>query len=262
MARAKRTDRAEARRRYRAILQDQSGEGTEAEMEEEAEAPARQASSAGQSRARAAQGSDQVSQTKRVGFFGAFKAAYRPVHYREDLRFFVPLITRTNAIWPVFVMCMLGLGLVLVRRNPNDFLFQMVISMIITPLPMMPAMIAGFLAPRATWLAGLIAAFISSMTSVAWWVSGAMPVQAVVNGTVQVTGYRAMPLAELWPNTLQLLWIALPAGALLAALAGWYKRFLALTGPASQLARQQAAKNRAAKNQTAARKSTPPTSPR
>lgn len=235
MTRGKRTDRAEARRRYRAYLQAQTGEEPEAELE--AEAPASAGSKARPARTIKERLRPDPLPIGKVSISGAFRAAYRPVHYREDLSLIVPLITKTHAIWPVAVLSAVGLAVVLIRRDPSDFWWQISSQMVLFPIPMMPAMIAGFLAPRATWLAGLIAGFISSMAMLAWYLSGAMP--HVVNG--HVIGYERLAPGEIWSAVIQLLWLALPTGALLAAVAGWYKRFLALTGPAAQVARVQAA---------------------
>jgi hypothetical protein len=254
VARAKRTERAEARRRYRAALAAQAGEGPE-EYDESEEYLEEEESLA---TATAPRGKVDPLQPdpvpfRPVGFMGAFKAAYRPVHYRADLKLFFPLITRTHAIWPVALISVVGILTVLIRRDPRDFFFQLSTSMILTPLPMLPAMIAGFLAPRATWLAGIIASLISSMAVIAWWESGAMP---HFNTLGQVDGYQRLDPSLLPAAAIQLLWLAIPSGALLAALAGWYKRFLNLTGPAAQMAKQadrQKAKADARRQSTARR---------
>ena len=74
MARAKRTDRAEARRRYRAEMADAEGavEGTEGEAPSGA-APARPASK-------------QVSSPPgRLGIGAAFRQSFHPINVRADL---------------------------------------------------------------------------------------------------------------------------------------------------------------------------------
>jgi hypothetical protein len=247
VARGKANRRTEQRRRYRSILRAQAGESPEAELEEEeaGEAESR-ASSAQLSRPTAVRLRPDPLPTKPVGFFGAMKAAYRPIHYRDDLKLIVPLITRTNAIWPVVVFCGFGLAAVLIRRDPHDFWYIAAATICFGQfgLPMIPPMIAGFLAPRAGWLMGIVASLIWFGMWMAWFLSGATP---QTNSLGQVTGYGLPEGFDLAAATISYLPMTLVIGALMAALSAWYKRFLALTGPAAQLARQQAARDKTAK---------------
>src|ERR1035437_3062276 len=158
VARAKGTDRAEARRRYRAIVK--------AQEEAEAGSEGQEAVAVGPTRNRgrgpqALKPLPQPQVAQRPGFFGAARAAYRPVHYREDARYIVPLITRTHAVWPVLVLTIVAVPLALSRPNVKDDPILSLIAFFLSPTPLVPAMIAGFLAPRATWLAGAVASFIT-----------------------------------------------------------------------------------------------------
>jgi hypothetical protein len=83
VARAKRTDRAEARRQYRAYLQDRQ----EAEAAEGA-APDSTAviASSKPARARDAKPQPAIQPGGRMGIFAAAKAAYRTPHYVDDIR--------------------------------------------------------------------------------------------------------------------------------------------------------------------------------
>jgi hypothetical protein len=88
------------------------------------------------------------------------------------------------------------------------------------PIPLLPPMIAGFLAPRSSWLAGLIAGFIATMTIV--WV--------VAMTALTVPGYGGMLSAtNLISTTLNLLQSSLAVGVIVAAGTAWYKRFLTLS---------------------------------
>ncbi len=261
MARAKRTERAEARRRFRALLAEQEGlaaeaESAEGEGEEEGAPPRARGEKPG--RPRDPLQPDYVA-PKKVGFFGAVKAAYRPVHYRDDLRLIWPLITRTHAIWPVAVLTLAALAITIPRVSgatyeslQSDSAVQIVVTYVLYPyLPMLPAMIAGFMAPRATWLAGMIACTITTI--------GFMVLMVVSAGSVSrqnAAGNPGISAADVILVTIEMLWIALPLGALLAALTGWYKRFLALTGPAAALSQQQQAarQKQAAKRGLSSRK--------
>jgi hypothetical protein len=227
VARAKGTDRAEARRRYRAIVKAQE------DAEAGTEAPSTAAPSAARNRGRGPQtikpAPSQVAQ--RPGFFGAAKGAYRPVHYREDLQFVVPLVTRTFAVWPVLVLTIIAVPLALSRPNVQGDPILGFLAFWLSPTPLLPAMIAGFLAPRATWLAGAINGLIVG--------TGLIVFLAVANG--QIIGGEKIAPSGLLAASVQILVYAVPFGAFLAAGTGWYKRFLAAmpgTAPRQQQRRK------------------------
>jgi hypothetical protein len=83
------------------------------------------------------------------------------------------------------------------------------------------AFIAGFLAPRASYLAGLISALVSVACLV-----------VVVNSFPQVDPVQRQRVIE------QALILSPASGALYAAAAAWYKRFLNLANP-NRAARMQ-----------------------
>jgi len=227
VARAKGTDRAEARRRYRAYLKAQE----EAEAGSEGEAPATTLEA--RSRGRSSQDFKPLpAQTaQRPGIMGAARAAYRPVHYREDLRFIVPLVTRTHAVWPVLALTLVAIPLALSRPNVKDDPVLNLIGYFLSQTPIVPAMIAGFLAPRATWLAGLIDGLI---------VGVGLIVVVVLAGATQL-GVDKVPPDQVLGVSVRILSAAVPFCALLAAGTGWYKRFLAAmpgSGPRQQQRRK------------------------
>jgi hypothetical protein len=95
----------------------------------------------------------------------AAKAAYHTPTYISDIKYAPKLITRTHAVWPVLVMCV-ALAAFMAPNLSNyrtDTTQQTLVQFIFYP-PLVPAMLAGFLAPRATWLAGFVAAFIATAT--------------------------------------------------------------------------------------------------
>jgi len=51
------------------------------------------------------------------------------------------------------------------RTDYNDGSIQVVVNFVLPMVPMIQPMLAGFLAPRATWLAGIIASLISGFAS-------------------------------------------------------------------------------------------------
>jgi hypothetical protein len=242
VARAKRTDRAEARRRYRAYLVEQTE--TEAAKGGEDEEPS--VRSAGDRPAKAAGPAGRPAQ--RVGFLGAFKAATRPVHYVDDLRYAPTLIFRTNAIWPGALLSFVALAYGFTRTDYNDGSIQVVVNFVLPMVPMIQPMLAGFLAPRATWLAGIIASVISGICFeilIIWYASGHLA------NTPKDFGVGSGAYTSL---TLQVILSAITFGALLGAGSGWYKRFLNLTGPAATLAKQQAANQKQSARRPSARR--------
>ncbi len=165
MARAKRTDRAEARRKYRAYLLAQQ----EAETGESAGEAGVAGTKPSASRDQRAQAS--VQPGARLGMFAAARAAARQPHYLDDIRNLPSLILKSNAVWPILVGCVVAGAYIALRidknGNTSDPIVPYLAQFLFYPVPLLPPMIAGFLAPRSTWLAGMIAAFLASMTLVA-----------------------------------------------------------------------------------------------
>jgi hypothetical protein len=266
VARAKRTDRAEARRKYRAYLQAQEETGTEGAGEE---TPTDSAAAPSAKPARGPERKPQptIQPGQRLGLFAAAKAAYRQPHYLDDLRNIRTLVFRTNAIWPVVIVCAIAGAYTVAgidkSGRTND-----------PPVPLLPPMLAGFLAPRSTWLAGMLASLIATLTLVGVIAltalrltsAGGIPTaspsiqpSAIVSASAAVpasagatlspgpdvsavpspsAGASAAPAsssttgnspADLVGVLVQLLLTSLAFGALMGAASGWYKRFLAST---------------------------------
>ena len=211
MARAKRIDRAEARRRYRAAMLEQGqGDPETREIEENR--------SAATARSSAVRGAP-VQPGQRVGIVSALKLATRPVHYGDDLRFAPTLILRTNAIWPTVLVSLAGLAYGLMQTDYTSSGMQLTTTLLIASPPLVQPMLAGFLAPRATWLAGIISSLISSVCLwilLVWAYSG------------HVTNLPPGAISYV-PVAIELTVTAITFGALLGAASGWYKRFLSLS---------------------------------
>ena len=164
MARAKSTERAEARRKYRAYLQAQEeAAGTDygGAADEAGPKPTR-------SRDPRSQAPSQPA--VRMGLMAAARAAYRTPHYIDDIRTAPALIFRSNAIWPVAVLCIAAGAYFTARLGSTNYnsdpILPLLYQFLFFPVPLLPPMIAGFFAPRSTWLAGMIASFIATMTLV------------------------------------------------------------------------------------------------
>lgn len=222
MARAKRTDRTEARRRYRAeqAAMDETG----------AEAAEASESDGGSSRAQA-----RGTAPQRPSITKAFKAAYHPAHVMDDLRnarvafvnlgFIASLVlTVIGAVWfvaayngPVAAVASgdtEGLSKVIQANSLPYF----VATMFLQPPPAVGAFLVGFSAKRSSWLAGLVYGIFATIVLV------------VLVGTPAGRLFTADQ-----PNEAMIVNAAAisPVGSLLFASAlAWYRRFLALTSPA------------------------------
>lgn len=220
MARAKRTDRAEARRRHRealaaaAVSGEEAPNGTAALEGDVVASPGRP---------------KQAAAAKPAGGQGlayAFRASFRPLDLRGDLEY-LPTLLRTRAI--VIPVALQALAVVLVLTTGLNFVSVFAFQYFIIAPPVGANFIAGFLAPKASWLAG--------------WITGLV---GVVGLAVVVLSPAAGELGAGDVSTeallLQGLLIAPAAGAIFAAAAAWYKRFLNLASPARQAARAGTAK--------------------
>lgn len=165
MARAKRTNRAAARRKYRAYLQSldeaAAAEAQESEESEEAE----EAAGSKPSRSRVERPRPVPQPGVRMGIFDALRAAYRKPTYISDLKYFPTLVGRTHAIWPVLAISAVSCAYATNAFRGDyhdDPILPWIFSVVFYP-PLVPPMVAGYLAPRATWLAGLVASFVATM---------------------------------------------------------------------------------------------------
>ncbi|MEO8274021.1 MAG: hypothetical protein ABI620_08135 [Chloroflexota bacterium] len=209
MARAKHTVRAEARRRYRqtANLTEDDAAG---ELDEGTLMAAAPAKTAPQSRpAQTASG--------RPGFLSAFRDAYHPAHLREDLRALPKLLTSRALL--------AGLALVLVGAvaayafpgyTGSAFAWEL---LVLPGSALGPQLLAGFFAPRASYLLGLIVGLFQGLvfslflTLFASRLGTELPADKV--GSVLTLSFVTGPVS----------------GTLFAAAAAWYRRFLALSSP-------------------------------
>ena len=205
MARAKRTQRAEARRRNRAAADPAY------EVDEDAPSPA--------TPARGPQQSPKTQATpQRMGFSAAFRAAIRPLNVRADLAALPWIATHTHALW-VPLAITLASTVAIIATHGGDISLFMFAYFIQTPA-IGGVFIAGFLAPRASWLLGAIVGLFSAVCY-----------------SVLVLAYPTT-IAAGAPSSSQAQEIALSAfflspviGAFFAAGAAWYRRFLRLSSP-------------------------------
>ncbi len=225
MARAKRTDRNEARRRYRAEQAALAETPEPDEIDEEEPQPAR----------RAARSSSATAAT-RPSIVGAFRGAFRPLDLRGD----IAVIPAVATHWAVLVSAAvsiiatvvfiaatneLGASLDVTKPTPLEGqtissasnLSYLVISLFVAPPPAAGAFLIGFTAKRASWIGGLIQGIVAAACYSAVILS---PAGRVIIGGAAVDSVvlSAIALSPL-------------GAAFFAATAAWYRRFLNMANP-------------------------------
>ena len=116
MARAKRTDRAEARRRYRASQELSEAELDAAEGEATAASPTPRAARPPRSST-----AGSTPTPPRIGIGQAFRLSFRPLDLRGDLGAFPRIATRTKALWVPVALTLAATALVaVIGTNGTD----------------------------------------------------------------------------------------------------------------------------------------------
>ena len=208
MARAKRTTRAEARRRYRAA-QNEAVDDELVDLETEDDGVAsknerRDAASAGAS----------ATARPRPSISVAFRAAFRPLDLRGDLRALPRLLIHIAFLIPAALI--VAIAAVIVVTGGQEIITRELSQFFLAPPPLAPVFIAGFLAPRASWLLG---GLLGVVQSVAVLVIISTPALAPLVG-VPDTGTFASSM-----------FVSVVFGAFYAAAMAWYKRFLRAANP-------------------------------
>jgi hypothetical protein len=227
LARAKRTDRNEARRRYRAeqAARLAASEGdTDASDAEQPMPETRQTRTASPSR------------PARPSITAAFRNAFRPLDLRADLAAAPRVLTHWAVLVAVAVSVIatavfiaatneIGASLDLTKPNPTEGITissttnisYLVVSLFVAPPPAAGAFLIGFTARRASWLGGLAQGIVAAVCYSAIVVSPA--------GRVLIGGSPADPVV------VSALAFGPVGAALFASSAAWYRRFLNLANP-------------------------------
>lgn len=283
MARAKKTERADARRRARILSADasaaESSTGDSEATETTAPAPSPRggglfagfrrpsAGAAASAAAAAAPATDTAparatvrpttpassgrtagtagAMPPRVGVFAAMRGAYRPIHLREDIRLIPALVTGTHAIWIPVAIAVVATIWFRASGNPSEGSLQVLaFGLFVGPQPPIAgAFIAGVLTRQMSYMAGLIVGVVTGLIFIVHLLTGGSIPGYVIN--TQADRNLWIPyIASFWPV----------AGLAIGAFAGYYRRFLGLMGP-SPRAQKQAAQRRNAKSAPAGRSS-------
>ena len=197
MARAKRTDRSEARRRSRALSAQRLGQDVEGGEGPEAPDPAVPATRSAAAPAAASPAA------VRPGFGSSLRASFRPLDLRGDLRALPRLLRHRAFLAPAVAS---GAAAILFMLAPSAYT-QIFYQYFSYQAPIGALLAAGFFAPRASWLIGLIIGVLSILFQ--------LPLLA---------GYAAADVVSFAIS-------GALYGALFASMAAWYRRFLAGMNP-------------------------------
>jgi hypothetical protein len=212
VARAKRTQRADARRRYR---NEQAMTAADVDIDE-GEPPITSPSAA------TPRSGTSSSQGRGLGY--AFREAFRPADVRSDLRA-LPMLLRHRAFWVPILLTIAAVALFVIVRpeGRNDILSVITIFLyqyfIVTPA-IGGVFIAGFMAPRASYLLGILVGLFSA-ACYSFLVLGGFIGVAPTGNTASLA--RDVVIAAFIMSPL--------VGALFASTAAWYRRFLNLSNP-------------------------------
>jgi len=202
VARSKRSERAEARRRHRlAMAEPGEAEALDGETAERASGATAGAKPAG-----------------RPGITAAFRGAYRQAHIREDLAL-LPSLLRHWSFWvPAVLMVATAVTVTAAPSNPIAiFAFQ---TMVLPPA-MAAIFVTGFFAPRGAYLLGGLLGVLDVIVYTGF---------LAYAGTSGLGG-EPIPDAAIRDQVLSAISIGPPSGVMFGALAAWYRRFLALSNP-------------------------------
>ena len=201
MARAKRTARADVRRRNRQAqlagegdLGEQSAEASETSARPRAAAPAR------------------------PSFTAAFRLAYHRANVREDL----PLLPRLIRHWSFWVpLAVMIASAVVTAAAPGSPIATFAFQTFVYPPALIAMFVVGFFAPRASYLLGGILGVANVL------VFGAFLAYSGTNGLAG----EVIPAETLQALFFNAVVLSPPAGVMFSALAAWYRRFLYLSNP-------------------------------
>jgi hypothetical protein len=231
VARAKRTQRADARRRYRAAMAESEADGSASELADDAPAAPAAKSAA---TPKPASGKAAPAPQTRPSITTAFRESFRPIDLRGDLRALPQLLTHWSFFVPVLLSGAAVASIPIFGLNALTSTFYQYFSY---TAPIGSSFIAGFFAPRASYLVGGLAAFASWLFQVIAFNSGAFagvfagakdPVTgAPIDSSVIAAGILSQALV-----------VGVPSGAFFASAAAWYRRFLRRANPNRQASAQ------------------------
>jgi hypothetical protein len=232
VARAKRTDRSEARRRHRAQLAAEGrlpSDDTDVADDTTAQPVVDRARGRGpvggaRTATRGNDGGGTLHAPRPApagGVRNAFRGAFRPLNLREDLRL-LPRLLLHRSFWVPSLIAVVTAAAIVAFQG-RELISQFAATYFLAPPPIGGIFLAGFLAPRASYLIGALFGLVSAVIVTI----AAASLTTVVPGTgtpaeVASVAFVISPLS----------------GIFFGAAAAWYRRFLYLASPARQLTRR------------------------
>jgi hypothetical protein len=212
VARAKQTDRAEARRRHRVATRITDEPDVDGGDGRESNVPGTVPS---QRRTAPSKASGPATPQGRVGITSAFRGAYRPLHLRDDLAL-LPQILLSRGFLAAAGLVLAGA--IAFAIFPGYSGSSLAWEYLVVPgNALAPVLVAGFFAPRASYLLGFIVGLLE-----------AVAYNLVVPYVAPQLGVDASPVSGL---LLVSLVSGSVSGMVFASVAAWYRRFLALSSP-------------------------------
>jgi uncharacterized membrane protein len=223
VARAKRIDRAEARRRYRQTLAAEGADTTAADdttaSDDTSARPAKRAPTPPKASGATASPGARPSVTM------ALRMAAQPADIRADIAALPYLALHTKALWLPLVLTVAS-GIVFVVLGPQkNMVAVLAFQAFVVPPPMAASFLGGILAPRASWLVGGIIGVAASVAFAA--VALVYPDSSGVTGAV---GEASQRQAAVFFGFV----VSPGLGIAIGAFAGFYRRFLRFSNPAGQ----------------------------
>ena len=144
----------------------------------------------------------------------AFRRSIHPLNIRGDLRDLPKLVTN-KALW-IPAGLTVGATILVLTTGAENFVTALLYTYFVQSPAIGGVFLAGFLAPRASWLLGVIVGLISAVCYTAIILSGALGIATeAATRDVIVAAFLLSPVM----------------GSLFAAGAAWYRRFLQLSSP-------------------------------
>jgi hypothetical protein len=160
----------------------------------------------------------------------AFRSAFRPIDLRGDLRALPQLLRHPAFLVPVILS---GLSVALVPLVGSNAATATLYQYFSYSTPLGTAFIAGFFAPRASYLLGILTALASVAFQAIAFSNGSFG--GLLVGAVDPTTKAPIAPRDVATTILsQALFIGVPWCAFFASAAAWYRRFLRTASPSRQ----------------------------
>jgi uncharacterized membrane protein len=161
----------------------------------------------------------------------ALRISVHPPKFREDLASLPWLALHTRALW-IPVLVVVASTIAVIATGGKDVVTAFLFAYFVQTPAIGGVFLAGFLAPRASWLLGLIVGLVAAIGYAAY----------VIVAASRLSGADAPDPGLVRDTIISALVLSPILGALFAAAAAWYRRFLRLSNP--NRGRQAAAQRR------------------